>query len=613
MANIELTTSYKKISSFNLTYGTINTYAKITSSSVTNLQDIVTLQSRFTLGSGWASYSFDSATAKLDGTTKSYTSRTTFSSGTTTIQTKQNVIIPHNADGSSQVKSITTSWTASFGGSGSATANIVGPKMDVYPILTDASDITANLSNDSNIQISTPSISYTTSTAFEGANVTAGIFDTQGNALVPYRQVTNLTSGGTYEFTNLSSTEKNNLVTTCITNSANIIYKLKTIKGGTEYDPSTKQKTITITNGNPSYSRTKEETNAKVITLLDNDDSASTIIKNASKVKLTITATAKPGSTISSVSVYHNGIIQTQTEPKEGTTNQYEFLVDIVDNKIGYLITDSRGNTNTGTPDPELITIPLIEYVPVNIISLEPQRISGLVNDDIRVRLTSTYNQLTINSQANAPIIKWRFAGGSYTTIPSSAYTIDTANNQVSINYLLSEVIPHTDVSELELYIEDFLSTDSEKRNIIKLIGIFERGEHDVQVNGDLYIADENRQNKVNVLEAINGIVESGSNSNGYYTKFANGFMICMIKDKSIARQGTSTLGGASVNYGGATWTFPTAFTSVITCIATAVDSGSGVFGAEIDGTITTTGVPITCYGANTTYKVNAIAFGMWK
>ena len=115
------------------------------------------------------------------------------------------------------------------------------------------------------------------------------------------------------------------------------------------------------------------------------------------------------------------------------------------------------------------------------------------------------------------------------------------------------------------------------------------------------------------LTNAINGIVESGSNANGHYTKFSNGFMICMKNEMDISHTGTSTLGGASVHYGSATWTFPVAFTTPITCIATARDSGSGVFGAEIDGDMETTGVKITVYGGNTSYKANVVAFGMWK
>ena len=53
---------------------------------------------------------------------------------------------------------------------------------------------------------------------------------------------------------------------------------------------------------------------------------------------------------------------------------------------------------------------------------------------------------------------------------------------------------------------EDLLTTDTEggeNGKVLKGITTFDAGEHDFKVNGDLYVADTDGNNKVNVLEKI--------------------------------------------------------------------------------------------------------------
>lgn len=477
MANIMLTTSYKQISSFALTYGTIKTYAKYNSQSVENNQTSVTLQSRFTMASGWTSYSFDSATAKLDGTTKSYTSRTTFSSGTTTIQTKT-ITLNHNTDGSSPVKSVATSWTASFGGSGSASANIVVPKIDRYPLLTSAD----NFTDEGN-----PSVQYSTILGFSGASVSVGIFDANNNALASYREVN--VGNGAYTF-NLTTAERTALRNaTPNSNNLSVIFKLKTTASGTDYI-SQATRTMTIVNANPTYTKTKAETNSKVITLIGSS-SANTIIQNASIVHIVVTPTAQKGASISSVSITHNNITQTKT------SSPYEFDINVVTNNIVIDVADSRSNHIT-----ETITGNMLSYTPMNIEGLTMKRVNP-TSSNIQVTMTSPY-QAQIGSYTNSLYLGYKLSGASsYTQIPSSKYTI--SGNTLSMNNsVLENVLSYQTKDNVELVVRDVLIEDTESRTIPKGIATFEYGATDLQVNGDLFIANTDRQNPVNVLQAIN-------------------------------------------------------------------------------------------------------------
>lgn len=478
---ILLTTSYQKISTISVTYGEIRTYARYTSQSAENNQTSYQLKQTYYVPTQ-TYVAFDSATGTLDGTQKRYTSTTRMYKGETTIQEISRTL-NHNEDGSSPTKNVATSWTASFGGGGSTNADIVAPRIDRYPVITSA----PNFNDEEN-----PTITFTT-TEIEGATIETAIFDYAGSTpLAPYREV-NL-SNGNYTF-NLTTAERNALRNlTPNSNTIQVRFKLRTtLQNNTQYF-SELVRTLTIINANPTYTSTKTENNQKVVTLLGSS-SATSVIGGISNVTFTITPTALKGASISSVSLTHNNITYTKT------TSPYTFTLDVVNGNFGLVITDSRNNQVTDT-----ITLTNINYIPVNINDYSFAR-ENPTSSNIFVNLEATYLQTTINSTANAPVIKWKLDDGSYTTIPSTEYSIDTTNNLVTItNYELTSALPYTSSGDFTIYIEDFLTSDSEIQGVMKGIATTEKGEHDFQVNGDLYVADTNRQNKKNILTEINNL-----------------------------------------------------------------------------------------------------------
>lgn len=112
----------------------------------------------------------------------------------------------------------------------------------------------------------------------------------------------------------------------------------------------------------------------------------------------------------------------------------------------------------------------------------------------------------------------------------------------------------------------------------------------------------------------INGIVESGENANGSWTKWADGTMIC---NGTIHINATFVSWGALYGYDDTNiHNFPQTFTDIDTCIIQANTNSSG--GAMINqckytnSQITTIGI-VRATSANGNYYVDYIAKGKWK
>ena len=487
---IQLTTNYQLISSFNLTYGAIRLYAKYNSQSRENNQTAYQLKEVYYCNQSGGYVGFYNGVGVVDGSTKDYGSGyTRMYYGETVIQEVSRTI-NHNTDGSSPIKNVAYSWSASFGGSGSSSVDISFPKIDRYPMITNASNFTDEES---------PTIQYSTTMGFSGASVKACIASADGGTIyVPYRDVN--VSNGSYTF-NLTTSERNTLRNaTPDNNTLNIRFYLKTTTtGGTEYF-SYLPKQMSITNANPTISDEETETDANVITYYGT--SASTVVQNASKVRCEITATALKGSSISSVSIVHSGI----TYPTTLSSGKYVATIPMVTDNFVINVVDSRGNSSTKT-----VTKTMVEYSPVDFSAFTIKRINS-TSSNIRFDIEAKYYQVSLNGTANAPVIKYKKDDESYVTIPSSYYTIDTTNHKVSItNYVAEGILPYTQPSQFTLYIEDLLTNDTDggtNAYVLKGIATFEAGERDLQVNGELKVADEDGENAKNVFPNVYSTTE---------------------------------------------------------------------------------------------------------
>ena len=237
----------------------------------------------------------------------------------------------------------------------------------------------------------------------------------------------------------------------------------------------------------PSFTVEFTETNPKVVNLMGT--SANTIVQNASKVNVEVSPIAHKGATIDKVQLMHNNLLI------EKTVSPYNYLFDVVNSVFDFNVIDSREN-NT----PQKYTKSIIEYIPIEILSFSFKR-ENPTSSNVMLNAQIRYKQTTFNNTSNTPTIKWKKGESStFNTLSSSDYAIDAANNLITISNLkLEDAISYKYQDIFYLSVNDLLTDDAENELVLKGIPVVDYGEHDVQVNGDLFLADENRQNKVSV------------------------------------------------------------------------------------------------------------------
>ena len=463
----------------------VRCYARYTSQDKETNKTNVQVESRIYFGTGsFYSTSGTYGYATVDGETETTSANRTYYAGETTVAFKQKQIT-HNQDGTKSIN-VSARWSSQpWGWNNSVGGTVNLPKIDRYAYITG----TVQNPNDE----STIWFSYENPKELE---IGAWLEVNPDGTHYATRTISDAGTSGTYTW-ELTTQERNQLRSELANaNSGTLrIGIYSTISGtiGTSY----KDVPFSIVNANPIETHTTTETNTKVSALLGT--SANTIVQNASIVRFAVIPTALKEASISKVEITHNN------QPYSDTTSPYEMNIPVVANSFLLKVYDSRGNINNNG-NGETITKTLIEYQPVDITNLSMKRVNP-TSSNIILNLEATYYQQTFGSTANVPTVKWKLGDGSYTTIPSNAYTIDTTNNKLTItNYILTNVLDYRTPGQFTLYIEDLLTNDTEggeKGKVLKGIDTFDAGEHDFKVNGTLYIADTDGQNKVDVLTLI--------------------------------------------------------------------------------------------------------------
>lgn len=475
---ITLTTSYQKISTIALTYGEIRTYAKYTSQNKSTNKTTYYIKSTYYIPTQ-NNVAFSSASASLDGTPKSY-GYTTMYKGETTIQEISRTIT-HNNDGSSPTKTVATSWSASFGGGGSTSADIKMPKIQRLATITNASDFTDE---------ENPYIEFTNPAGFK-VEPFINFYDNSNKLMLSIKRTSgSYTSPYNWELTDEERNTIRNTLNGQKSYKAN--YGLNTYSGTTNIGYSSQSKTISFVNAEPTFTSSLEETDTNVISVLGS--SASKLIENASKVKTTIVPTSKKGATIKSVEIIHG------TSDVILTNSPYEQVLTALTNIFKVIVTDSRGYVVTNE-----ITKELIDYLPMEISRYSFKRVVP-TSSDLYLNATITYMQQIFGATKNTPTLQWKLGvDGDLNTISSSDYSIDTSNNEITINdLLLDNLLPYTKQGKLYLLVNDLLTSDAENQIVPVGIPVFDYGENDMWINGDLILADRNRQNPLNVRELLN-------------------------------------------------------------------------------------------------------------
>ena len=241
-----------------------------------------------------------------------------------------------------------------------------------------------------------------------------------------------------------------------------------------------------IVNGEPTATYTIEEQDSKVISLLGRS-TTNKVIKNASDLLFTITPTAKKGATIFSVKI-------NDASASLSSGNYVLNITDITTGTFNIVVTDSRGLST-----PYSVSKTLLDYVAVKINSWNVERATQVSSDLVLNANITCYNG-SVNGTTNTPTIRYSLDNETWTQITN--YTFN--NNTITINdLLLEDIIDYKDASKFYIDVFDLLSEDKQNTDISKGVETFSYGENDLQVNGQLYVANEDGESKKEIRDLI--------------------------------------------------------------------------------------------------------------
>lgn len=252
-----------------------------------------------------------------------------------TITASGSITVPHKSDGSLTgyaravwTKAGNSNWTPNSGsvqtGSTALTNIPRAAKITSAPNFNDTDNPTIGYSNPAGTAVS---------------SLQACIANTAGT--VVYAQYRNISrSGSSYTF-NLTTAERNALLQAC-TNSPTLAVKfyVTTVIGGNTYY-STLDRTMTVTNGNPTFSDAYLDTNSTTTAITGNNQQ---IVRNQSTLQINVTdLSAKKEATIRSVAAVINGV--TYTGSVSGTSCTINVgTLNVSSNTTAVItVTDSRG------------------------------------------------------------------------------------------------------------------------------------------------------------------------------------------------------------------------------------------------------------------------------
>ena len=461
------------------------------------------------------------------GSTTSIGTNSTIKIGTKT-ETKE-----HNQDGTLTVNysaSMSGPWTGL--GSASLSGTLALPKIDrlatldessLPTLITDESSIKFSYSNPAGFKVKPViTITQSASNGFEGDYITSS----------PY----------TWNWLTTDANKK--IVYDIVKTSPNATARLKlnTYDSNGNFIGSTVSSTtipFTLVNCSPTISLTCTEQNAKVKNIVG---SKLILLNNVSSLKVAATVATKKGASVVEVLIQDKKVSSpySTTYTVTGTAGNYKVNASVRDSRQ-LIVTDTSSNYQ------------LVDYRPVSIDAYKFKR-ENPTSSKIKLNAEITYWGITLNGVANEPTISWSSDGSTYTTIPSSAYTINNTYHTITISDYEVTSLDYKEQGTYYLKVVDKFTEDKENQIVTKGIAIFERGEHDVQVNGRLIVADENRQNPVNVMEKINGLVVD--NLDNEATKQApsvravkKSIKPVVLYNNSNGTQGTITLSQSAANF----------------------------------------------------------------
>ena len=322
--------------------------------------------------------------------------------------------VPHESDGSKKI-GISFSVSDTSGANytcGNASSN---GEMQLTSIARQANLTGADNFNDE----ANPSIYYSNPAGNSVTSLMACISLTGSTDDIVYRDVPK--TGSSYQFV-LTDTERNVLRNAMTTNSLMVIFYLRTIIGNNTFY-STMEKTVTLVNGNPTFTNfTYKDTNESVTSVTGDNQ---VLIKGLSNLKVEISATNKM---IANKNTTAKNYITTIDKVNVSTNySDSDLLIDLGNLSVSgnqRLTVRAYDNRNNSTPVNKDIYI--IDY-DKPIINATALRLNNFENTTT-LSVSGTYSKLVINEVSKNTITsskyRYRETNGEWTEWNNLTFTI---------------------------------------------------------------------------------------------------------------------------------------------------------------------------------------------
>lgn len=459
------------------------------------------------IGWSWASASVWNASNAI---------ATWYGNGSYTVVTST-VTIPHKEDGT--FSAVMGGTLSSSYKSGTASGTFSLPKINRIAVVSSVTDF-----NDE----TNPTITFTNPAGYR----IKAFIDVSGTRVVTTGYLNETES---YTFS-LTTSQRNQLRQLCTGQTLEVKVGLATYNDSdSEIGNTYKTKTMTLVNAMPTFTATYADTNATTVAITNDNQQ---IIRNNSTLAISISsASAKKYATLTDLSAEINGVTYSGTlSGTTGTINVGTLNLSSEESAIVKL-TDSRGFVTT-----ENLTLEILDWViPTGTIDLQRQN-NFYSQTDITV--DAYYSSL---DGKNTITIKVRSkkttdgSYGSYTTLQDNVTSVLTLDNnyQWDVQVLVQDKISSTTYNlQIDRGIP-IVFFDRLKRSVG--INCFPEDNTSLEVSnktivkGDLYVADTDGDNAVNVLDKINSILQwnylgskSGSTAMTLPTNFNE--LLCIVK-----------------------------------------------------------------------------------
>lgn len=428
-----------------------------------NNKSTITCTHKLVCASGYALYiSGRSNSCIVGGVSKTFKSAAISTAGGTTITLGTTThTINHNADGTASV-SLSTTFYPKANISGKTVNSVTASGTITLNTIPRASAVTCNsfyIGDSTSITINRASANFTHTIKYTFGNATGVIATKTSEVSIGWTppttfhsQIPNATSG--------------NGTVTC-----------ETYNGDTLIGTSTANFTAYVKQDQnlPTVTATVVDTNASTIAVTGD---SSIIVKELSKPKVTVTATAKNSATIKQTRIYFG-------DGSVGTDATTTFSNGVTNSKMTVSATDSRGLTGSTTYD--LTTgSKWVEYVKLSMKAAKIERTESTSSTCI-LTVNGNYHNGNIGKTANTLTAKYRYreTGGTY-----GSWNTLTATKSGN-TYTISQTINNIDYQkqyEFEIQLEDKLIIANTGTIIVsKGIGVWRVGNGYVKAFGDIY------------------------------------------------------------------------------------------------------------------------------